>query len=166
MAYAEGTLVAAEKSRSEIEALVQKYAGRDADFTYGKSCGQAGISFVAKARRVQFMLPLPTMEEAKQEARDRRAPSRAPSPARCEEWLEKETRRRWRCLLLIIKAKFAAVEIWEELGQGDAAKTAFDREFLSHIVSQDGKTIWDTITSMPGQKLLTAAPDADSKKSR
>lgn len=159
--YASGTSVSAEKSRGEIEQLVQKYAGRDADFTYGKTAGQAAIAFVAKGRRVLFAIPLPTREEADEGSRDGRAPSRKPSETRVEQWLEKETRRRWRCLLLIVKAKFAAVDIWEELGNVDMARTAFDREFLAHIETPRG-TIFDVIASTVGAgRLLGPAEERD-----
>ena len=155
--YANGTTVSAEKSRGEIEQLVQKYAGRDADFSYGRMGGNAGISFVAKGRRVQFAMPMPSSAEADAGAK-RKGSWRTATAAQRETWLEQETRRRWRCLLLIIKAKFAAVEIWEELGDKEKAKTAFEREFLSDIVTPSGPSIYDAIqrVASDGLRLLPA----------
>ena len=75
MAFAEGTTVSSEKSRLEIEALVCKYVGRDAEFSSGRMAGMAGVIFVANGRRVRFKMPMPTDEEATKGARHKNAPS-------------------------------------------------------------------------------------------
>lgn len=149
MAYAAGTLVSAERSRAEIETLVCKYAGRDAEFSSGRMSGMAAIMFAAQGRRVKFVVPLPTMDEAKREARDGRAPDRAPSPGRCEEWIERETRRRWRSLLLAIKGRLESVESGIE---------TFDVAFLAHICSDSGQTVYEAIQKavVDGHRLLPA----------
>jgi hypothetical protein len=150
MSFAEGTTVAPEKSRMEIEMLVRKVAGRDAEFSFGQCAGQAAIQFAAKGRRVRFTLPLPTVEQAKTKAK-RKNSWGPPTTAQMDAWLEGETRRRWRCLLLAIKAKFEVVETGIE---------TFDEAFLANIVCAGGQTIYETIkaAAVDGQRLL-AAPE-------
>ncbi len=95
MAFAEGTTVSSEKSRLEIEALVCRYAGRDAEFSSGRIAGQAAVMFVAKGRRVRFTIPMPTNEEAAKAAK-RKGSWRDATGAQKATWIEQETRRRWR----------------------------------------------------------------------
>lgn len=151
MAFAEGTTVSPAKSRMEIEELVMKRAGRDAEFSSGQAAGVAAIQFVAHNRRVRFTLPLPAREEAAKKAK-RKHSWQPPSKERIEQWLEGETRRRWRCLLLTIKAKFEVVETGIE---------SFDEAFLANIVSAGGQTVYEQITLMAnaGQKLLGAVDE-------
>ena len=148
MGYAEHTTVPAENSRAEIERVICQYAGRDAEFSSGRRAGEAGILFVAHGRRVKFTVPLPT--EAEAEIKTRRKNAAADSvvtESQKNAWIEQETRRRWRCLLLAIKAKLevVATEI-----------STFEEEFLAHIVVDDGKTIYEKIRVMEGKKLLPA----------
>jgi hypothetical protein len=151
MGYAEGTTVSSAKSRMEIEELVIKRVGRDAEFSSGQAAGMAAIQFVAHNRRVRFTLPLPSQEEATKRAK-RKNSWHPPSRERIEEWLEGETRRRWRCLLLTIKAKFEVV---------DTGIESFDEAFLANIVSAGGQTVYEKITAMAhaGQKMLAAVDE-------
>jgi hypothetical protein len=152
MGYAEGTTVSPAKSRMEIEELVMKRAGRDAEFSFGQAAGMAAIQFVANNRRVRFSLPMPTGEEAAKGAK-RKNSWQPPSKEKIAEWLDAETRRRWRCLLLTIKAKFEVVETGIE---------SFDEAFLANIVSAGGQTVYERIlaATIDGQKLLAPVDDA------
>jgi hypothetical protein len=49
---------------------------------------------------------------------------------------EAEERRLWRALLLVLKAKFEAI---------DSGITTFDHEFLAHLVTSTGATVADAI---------------------
>jgi hypothetical protein len=109
--YAEGTVVAVAKTQLEIERLVRKF-GAEA-FASGWETRSASISFTMKGRMVRFQLALPT--------------------ERTREKQEREDRRRWRCLLLAIKAKLEVVE---------TGIASFDEEFLAHVVVDD-LTIWE-----------------------
>jgi len=151
MSYADGTTVSAERSRAEIETIVCKYAGRDAEFSSGRMAGMAAILFVAKGRRVKFVVPLPTDKEAEVKAKRKNAGSWSTvTDAQKETWIEQETRRRWRCLLLAIKAKLEVVE---------TGIATFEEEFLAHLVRADGQTIYESIQAavVNGQRLLPAA---------
>jgi len=137
MGYAEGTTVPSENSRIEIEKIICRYAGHDAEFNFGRMAGKAAIMFVACGRRVKFMVPLPTEEEAGIGARRKNDPSGSvASESRKASWIEQETRRRWRCLLLAIKSKLVVVE---------SGIATFEEEFASNIVLPDGSTVGDVI---------------------
>src|SRR6185312_15472844 len=125
--FAENTSVSIERSWSEIESLIIRYGAASTAFMNGP--GRAMIMFEAKDRRVMFELPLPCIEE-KQFQRDGRG-SVQTADKRHEAW-EQACRQRWRALALVIKAKLEAV---------DSGITAFEDEFLAHIVMPDGKTV-------------------------
>ena len=112
MPYAEGTTVAVEKSRYEIEKLVRKRGGDQ--FVSGWSLGQgiAQVGFTFEGRQCRFKIRLPT--------------------GKSEAGFEREHRRLWRCLLLVIKAKFEIV---------DSKIQTFEEAFLGDIVMPDGQTM-------------------------
>ena len=126
MAYAAGTDVPVERSKSQIEALLIQ---RGADQFYSAwEKGRAMIAFRHSGRMVRLEIPMPDPEDPKI-VRDRAGrPKRNPEAA-----LEAEHRRRWRALLLIVKAKFEAME---------AGITSFEEEFLSSVIMADGQTIY------------------------
>jgi hypothetical protein len=101
--YAEGTSVPVEKTRAEIERLVRNH-GATSFGTLSSPKGSRSL-FEMRARRIRFELPIPELRDPNKRAA--------------------EERRRWRCLLLNVKAKFEAVE--NEI-------VSFDEEFLAHIV--------------------------------
>lgn len=84
MPYATRTKVAAQKTRSEIEALVMERRAKNfASFTEAKG---AMIAFEMADRRIVFRLPLPKPDN------------------------EQDVRSRWRGLLLTLKAKFESID--------------------------------------------------------
>lgn len=109
MAYAEKTTVPVSKSRMEIENLIRKHGA--AQFVYGFSGNKAMIGFTAAGRQVRFVVTIPTGRNQKE--------------------TEQIERQRWRALLLVIKAKFEAI---------DSGVSCFDDEFLANIVLPDGQT--------------------------
>jgi hypothetical protein len=115
MAYAEHTKVPVSRTKIEIEHTVTRY-GATAFGTFSEK-DRAVIVFAAASRRVRFDLPLPQMKSA--------------------EATEREHRRRWRALLLCLKAKLESVESRIE---------TFEEAFLSHIVLPDNTTVGDNIS--------------------
>jgi hypothetical protein len=136
VSFAEGTSVPVERSRAEIERLVSRYGA--SEFSSGWSGGLAMIQFMAKGRRVRFVLELPD-EAWGRKNRGRRQKAVA-------DLVDAEGRRRWRCLLLAIKAKLEVVE---------SGIASFDEEFLAHIVVDD-RTVFDRIreASASGRPML------------
>ncbi len=123
MAYALTTTVPVEKTQAEIKKLVQKQ--NPSALAIGEAPGRGVITFEAQGWRFRFDLPLPTEQEKRGDA-GRRA-------------LEQKHRSRWRALLLVIKAKFEAVE---------AGITTIEQEFMAQIVLPDNRTIGQV---MPNQ---------------
>lgn len=128
--FAEGTTVAVEKSRAEIEGLLLRYGCKS--FAYKIHEGIAVIEFIARAvplkpnekpsqavnketdRMVRFTLALPLRGDRKF------LHFRKPFDA----W-EAECRRLWRCLALSIKAKLETVQ---------SGILEFEAEFLANVV--------------------------------
>jgi hypothetical protein len=115
-AYAERTRVPVDQTRREIESTLTKYGATG--FIYGWQGTEAVIGFRMSDRHVKFVLPLPDPK------------------AMAVERAGAEARRRWRALLLVIKAKLEAV--------ADGI-TIFDDEFMAHIVMPDGSTVAENI---------------------
>ena len=128
MSYASGTTGSADKSRAEIERTLQRF-GAD-QFTYGWSHDMAMIQFRAAGKVIRFLLEMPDQNDDRFWFTPARKTKRSPVQAHAE-W-EKETRRSWRSLAAVIKAKLVAV---------DDGITTFESEFLAHIVLPDGSTV-------------------------
>lgn len=142
MSFAQGTTVAVEKSRAEIEKLITKYGA--SEFSSGWMGSQAAIQFKASGRRVRFVLQLPDQEWARDQIMNSKRPRyyyRESIPVSAiAPLVDGEHRRRWRCLLLAIKAKLEVVE---------SGIATFDEEFLAHIVIDD-RTVYDRIREAQG----------------
>lgn len=110
--YAEGTTVPVEKSRLEVETLLRKHGAIGIATSWDK--GRYVLLFDLRKRRVRFDVPAPDPKTFRDTRR----------------W-EAEERRRWRALLLIVKAKL------ELVASGDAD---FESEFLAQLVV-GGQTI-------------------------
>jgi hypothetical protein len=111
--YAEGTSVEVASSRQEIERLVTKHGA-----TAFMSAWQADryvVIFEMRGKRLRFDVPAPD-----------------PKKYRDDKKWKAEERRRWRALLLILKAKL------EIVASGDAD---FESEFLSQIALPNGNTV-------------------------
>jgi len=122
--YAANTSVSVEKSRAEIERILQRY-GCD-DFAYRNNRHRAQIAFSMNERMVRFDLELPDPEQFRPTPAGRRRRNDASTH---KAW-EQACRQRWRALALVIKAKLEAVE---------AGITTFDVEFLPHMIVPGGK---------------------------
>ena len=126
--YAQDTRVSVEQSRDEIEQLLKRY-GADA-FGYMTEAKGAAIQFKAGGRFLRFMLPMPTPDEVAKGPTGRRHPTGS-----LKRLMEKEQRRRWRSLALLIKAKLDAV----------ASRIAvFEEEFMAHIILPGNRTVAET----------------------
>ena len=125
MSYAENTSVPVERSKAEIERTLSKY-GANA-FAYASDNEKAMVRFSMKGRQVMLLLPLPVFKDFQRSPGGRAWRTK---DGQNKAW-EQACRARWRALALAIKAKLEAV---------DSGITAFEDEFLSHILLPDGKT--------------------------
>ena len=110
--YAADTDVPVDRSRAEIEKILQRF-GAD-QFGYASGPHGATVGFRARDRVLRFDLPLPSS-----------------LPQRTEKQRAQAVRSAWRCLVLSIKAKLAAV---------DSGITSFEQEFMPYTVLPDGRT--------------------------
>lgn len=130
--YAEGTSVSAEKSRADIEKTLRQHGA--SSFMYATHERTGIVAFVLYGKQVRFALPLPDLEDSRFKVTAVRS-NRRSSEAQYNAW-EAETRRVWRALALVIKAKLAAV---------DDGIVEFEREFLAHLVVPGGGTVYDHV---------------------
>jgi hypothetical protein len=128
--YAEGTQVAPERSRGEIERILTRYGANAFSYAYDEN--MARIMFRADDRMVRFDIRLPSLEDDEIKY-DGRGYYREQSARRNAQ--EKEIRRRWRAMALVVKAKLEAVE---------SGLMTFEEEFLAHLVLPDGSTVGET----------------------
>lgn len=124
MAYAESTSVPVERSKAEVERLLAKYGA--SDFGYIQRPDAAHLMFRANDRNVMFKIGLPKPGE-------RRPRNSRSSP---EVLRDREIRRRWRALTLVIKAKLESVASGIEV---------FEDAFLAQIVLPNGSTVGDQV---------------------
>jgi hypothetical protein len=123
MAYAAQTSVSVERTKAEIEKIVNR-AGADSFMSFSGR-GEAKIGFELNARRILFVLPLPDQAEKRfwNHSRGKRTENAAYA-----QW-EQACRSKWRALFLTIKAKLESI---------DAGIETFDEAFLAHIMTPDG----------------------------
>lgn len=129
--YAAGTSVSTERSRVEIEKTLRRF-GADR-FAYGWAADQAEqIEFRITGRTVRLTLPIPDPEAVE----FTHSPAgRERTQLQAQKAWEDEVKRRWRSLLLVVKAKLTAV--------ADGIST-LEREFLADVVLADGRTVQET----------------------
>ena len=137
MRYAEKTTVSDERTRGEIEMLVRRHGATEFMTGWSKS-GRAIVGFRCSDRLVRFEMPRPREDDERFSFGARRVGGRRVSASeRTEQKIQEEMRRRWRALLLVIKAKLEAVE---------TEITTFEQEFLAHIVLPGGQTVGEQVT--------------------
>lgn len=149
--YAEGTTVAASKTRAEIEDYLAKRGATR--FAFGFMEDRAGISFVRNGLMIRFTVPTPKEDDKAIRTRALRLSKSnwRIDPAKLAIAIEEESRRRWRCLLLAIKAKFTTVESGIE---------TFEEAFLANIVTTDNMTVYERIKlEDSGVRLLEAVKE-------
>lgn len=124
MGYAEGTHVPVSQSQGEIRKVLDNYGA--SGFAFGEQPTMHLVMFRMSERMVKFMIPVPEQGKAKTTKGDLMTKAQ----------VEKEIRRRWRCLLIAIKAKLECVE---------SGIATLENEFMANIVLPDGKTIGQTV---------------------
>jgi hypothetical protein len=130
--FAADTSVSVEKSRAEIEKLLQRYGA--SQFVSGWDGPMAMIGFGIKGRTIRFLLTLPERKDRQFQLTPKGRFQRTPEE-QAKAW-EQACRSRWRALLLVIKAKLEAAEV---------GISTIEDEFMAWTVLQDGRTIGDTL---------------------
>lgn len=127
--FAEGTTVAAETSRAELERLLRRHGADQVVIGWDGPARTDTIAFRLTERQVKYTVqrPAATDDAIRYYASGKYRPDRLLAQA-----IDAEYRRRWRALLLIVKAKL------ELVASGDSS---FDDEFLSRVMLADGSTV-------------------------
>ena len=129
--FAEGTKVTVENTRSELERLLRVY-GADA-VVIGWDGPVSTIAFRLQGRHIKYTVVRPERTDT---VVTHYASGKPRPPHGISEAIAAEHRRRWRALLLIVKAKL------ELVASGDAD---FEDEFLAHTMLADGNTVGEWI---------------------
>lgn len=122
MAYAATTSVSVEKSRTEIERLLERHKARQYGTAVDYETQSARVQFRLHDRVVRFVLALPDETNFRVRAK-----------------FEQAERQKWRALFLVIKAKLESVE--SQIG-------TFEEEFMAHIVMPNDKTVGEILTPL------------------
>jgi hypothetical protein len=126
--YARRTTVAPARTRAEIEHELER-RGASA-FGYNRDGQRNVIAFTLGGLQVRMELPMPDRAEFKDYTAGN---GRRVSGQRV---YDDEVMRRWRALLLVVKAKLVAV---------DEGVTTLEREFLADTVLTSGATVLEQV---------------------
>lgn len=127
MAYAENTTVNAEKSKADIEKIIRRFGGNRFMSGWDDIENYGFVVFDIQNLRLRFTVPMPDHNEGEITDTGRRRKKESAEKVR-----EQEMKRRWRSLLLVIKAKLEAVE---------TGISTIEHEFLANVVLPNGETI-------------------------
>lgn len=134
--FASGTVVDPSKTQQEIIVVLRKHGATQHFF--GEDERRAIVGFSARGRSIRFTIPYPNSTKSP-DARDA------------------EIRRRWRCLLLSVKAKFENVTIAESISPEHATNT-FRAEFLAETVLREGKTVAEVVMPLIDKNYTAGQP--------
>lgn len=134
--YAKTTTVSADKTLTEIRAVILKY--KASAFAFAEQHGKVGVTFEMENRRVRFVVPLPnpTAREFTHVKANQYGGMRRRSAKEHDSAYEQAVRQRWRALLLTIKAKLESVESGIE---------TFEEAFASQLVLANGQTVGEYV---------------------
>jgi hypothetical protein len=156
--FAADTDVSVEKTRIELERLLGQYKARST--AVFNSPTEAAVVFEMHERRVMFRMSLPDMAMKEFTHKNNGAAGwiQRSAQAQSAAW-EKACRRRWRALLLAIKAKLVSV---------DEGIETFEEAFMAHVVMPDGQTVGDHVkpriaSAYKDQKMIPLLPGPDTK---
>lgn len=131
--FARRTPVEVVRTRTQIEDELRRRGASSFGYNVDDAAGEAVIAFTMAGLQVRMSLPLPSFDDDAFRYTPSGKYQRA--PAEQAKAYDQEVRRRWRALLLIVKAKLVAV---------DDGITSMEREFLPDIAVGD-VTVWDRI---------------------
>ncbi len=134
MSYASGTSVPIERTEMQIRDLVKQKGATQFMAAFDHEHGRAIIGWTLEGRMVRLAVPLPAPDEQRFTHRTYRGAytyGQWPKEKQRLLW-EQACRARWRAILLIMVAKFEAVE---------AGISTLEREFMADTLMADGSTV-------------------------
>lgn len=131
--YASTTTVPIERSKSELKSVIYKYGA--SNYQFAESDEKAMVVFAVDNRMIKFVLIFPPLTAFARSHGGRRARTKL----QMREAHGQECKRRWRSLILSIKAKFESAESEIE---------TFEEAFLAQILLPDKTTVSENIIPM------------------
>lgn len=144
-AYAAGTIVSVEKTKSEIDTLLGKHGATQRGIMADDEERRAMVAFVIGGRHYRLDVPLPDMSKFAdpskpdwQQAKGITVPRGWPNWGieKRKQWtrnsMDQSERERWRAVLLMLKAKLELVRI---------GISTVEREFMADLVLPNGSTV-------------------------
>ena len=135
MSYAKGTSVSVDRSKSELKRVIYKNGG--ANYQYAESENRAMVMFMKSGRVIRFVVEFPSPGDAMFMKTPSGRRTRTKEAAYVE--YEAEQRRRWRSLILSLKAKFEIVE---------SGIASFETEFMPYILLPNKQTVAEAVTPL------------------
>jgi hypothetical protein len=132
--FARGTPVEAVRTRGQIEDELRRRGATAFGYNLDDATGEAVIAFTLQGLKVRMGLPLPAFDDDAFRYTPKGRYQRA--PAEQAKAYDAEVRRRWRSLLLVLKAKLVAA---------DDGITTLEREFLADTVLADGSVVFERV---------------------
>lgn len=143
MPYAQNTQVSVERSRSEVERILKTAGATKMGFFYNEQNAIVGFELSGYSVKLQVRVPgLDEMVHKIQKGKESDKPrgwwcwDEKRRRTWCAKEQEAETRRKWRVLILLLKAKLEAIADGE---------TTVEREFLSDLVIPGGQTVGEAL---------------------
>lgn len=145
--FAEGTEVAAEKTRAELERLLVQHGAHQVVVATDHNERRAVVVFGLAERRIKLQVSTAPKVEPTPGRRDWEYPPKVTprgwngwSEGRQKQWVEEQRaqfeRSAWRRLLLVVKAKLELVR---------DADSSIEREFLADILLPNGSTVHEQL---------------------
>jgi len=158
VSFADGTSVSVEKSKLELERLLVKHGAKQYGTAHDDANGFAIVHFKMSERLIRLQIPIPpltdwpdpTKPSYQQKVRGKtpRTWDRLGEGGRVAwvrtEW-EQVCRTRWRCMLLIVKAKLELIAM---------KLSDVEREFLADITLPDGRSVAELLKPYVKQAYL------------
>jgi hypothetical protein len=145
--FAAKTEVSVEKTKTELERLLVKHGAAQYGTAHDDANGFAVVYFALEGRHIRLQVPIPKLDawpdpklDARQQPRGKKAPQRWSrwGEATRAGWVRQQwgqvCRTRWRCMLLIVKAKLELIGM---------QLSTVDREFLADITLPDGRSVYE-----------------------
>lgn len=146
--FAAHTSVDVQKTKVEMERLLVKHGAKQYGTAHDDANGVAVVYFAIGGRSIRLQIPIPKLDAyadpKKQAWENNRAKLATPqmwhrwSEGTREQWVreqwEQACRTRWRCMLLIVKAKLELIAM---------KLSTVEREFLADITLPDGRSVYE-----------------------
>jgi hypothetical protein len=149
-AYAEGTSVTVERSRAELDAILNRNGAKQTMIANDDEKCVAVIGFVINGAKFRLELPLPSYADT--------MPAKGKEPQRWwsmgeearKSWrssrFHQARRERWRAVLLLLKSKLEIVRI---------GLSSVEREFMADMVLPGGATAYEALSEALRSGLVT-----------